>query len=536
MKSKQGKKQGNDKTFKRGSTYRKDDRSSRTKRNDRIEESQSKRDDQRLSPLNDFSWYNRNPLLTQAAASIPFPYRPGMDISLDYRGLSLPSGATLEGANIPGIMALDWQPSIGQASLPTDPAAIAAKEVYATIRDAFSGTLSVDAPDLMIYFLSLDSIFSYIGALKRIFRIVTTYSSENYTIPDVLLQALGLTDALITDCKVNRMQLFQVINELVGMTHKFKCPAVFDLFNRHYWMNDNVYTDAATANSQMYVFVEKYFYQFALQNTPDGVQAGGLAVIAAPWVNSNTVATLFSYGRNLIDQLAESEDAYTISGYLRRAYEGSADFRVDEITLDEKFAPVYVPEVLRQIENSHVVNGHGVITPNSAVVSQNPKTNALISNPKVNSVNLDTLLAPHITSRMDMPGVEEVVECTRLHAFVDSAGWIWAGTEIPLRWNVYMTNNVFDGGSASLDQVKVFDAAASTPPTIGSALAYVGYTGIVSQFDWHPLMYVLIRLAGTTKFWPIFQGDIHNITVMDPEVLKNINKICLYSEFNAFNL
>lgn len=178
-----------------------------------------------LHPFNAFSWYNKNPHLVEAAASIPFPYRPGMTMKID--------GSVDADLYIPGVMSLQWAPTIGQSSLPTDPASIAAKEMYGKVREAFSGSIDADAPDFPIYLCALDSIDAYIGALKRLFRIVNAYTPENYAIPDLLLAALGCTPNTIADMRANRMKMYQYINELVGMTHKFRCPAVYTLsFNQ----------------------------------------------------------------------------------------------------------------------------------------------------------------------------------------------------------------------------------------------------------------------------------------------------------------
>lgn len=479
----------------------------------------------RLGPLNDMSWYNHNPLLTQAAASIPFPYRPGMDVPL--------GGQEFQPFNIPGVMQLGWLPFVGYAELATDPINIAAKEVYAKVRGAFSGSLEADPPDFMVYFMALDSIFSYIGHLKRVFRILNTYTPMNYMIPDVLLQALGCGNSTINNLKNDRMKFFQVINELVGMTHKFTCPAVFDIFNRHYWMSDNVYADAESANSQLYVFNATGFYQFTLVNTPDGVPAGGLTMKFSPLGRANdqtavTVAQLYAFGKELIDALAQSEDAYTISGYLTRAYDGSVPFRVDEITLNEPFNPVYVPEVLAQIENAWALNAYDVeIALDKFTVSQNPKSNVVISTPKFDSAPVGSSLRPFLSIRSDAPSVSDVIECTRLKTMVTDDLRVIAGTEVLATLIMYCYQNYDNpktpvGGN--IDQIVTVDQNA---PTV---IDFIKLDWLVraTVFDWHPLAVISYSATGTS--WsPAIMGDIHNFTTFSKDQLIEINKICLYS-------
>lgn len=475
----------------------------------------------RLSPLNDFAWYDRNPLLTIGAASIPYPFKPGMFVEL---------GETLPEYQIPGIMTLRWEPTIGYTDSPTDPASIAALEIYARVRDSFSGALDADAPDYVIYLMALDSIFAYIGALKRIYRILNAYNSMNYLIPDKLLEGLGLGSQTVLNLKGNRMQLFSAINELVGMCSKFRCPAVFNVFDRHYWLNDNVYSDAESANAQMYTFVMVKAFQFALLDTPAGVKAGGLQSVNTPFYDASSVSTvesLFNYGVSLINALAGSEDAYTISGYLQRAYADTPVFAVPSLLIDEVFTPVYVPEVLSQIENAWAIsawNGEGFDGNN---VTQDPSTNALICTPKFTSI-ADGRLKPFINIRSDSPTLADTVEATRLKNFVTKDLKVICGTEI--LHDIYFTQSGANGLLFNnLDQWATIDV--SDPTTAGANTAYKLLS--LAPFDWHP--FAVVRMFSGTAAGVVV-GDIHNFTVLEADQLRQINKVCLYSQFNSFGL
>lgn len=494
--------------------YRRDNREDiRDRRRD-----DDRRED-RLSPLNDFSWYNQNPMLTQAAARIPFPYRPGSNIKF-----SNATGAVA--TPIQGVMSIPWVPTIGQSAVATDPASVAAKEIYGKVREAFSGSIDADAPDFVIYFMALDSIFSYIAHLKRIYRILNTYTPENYNIPDVLLKALGVYSETIQNLRANKAQLWQCINELVGMTYKFRCPAVFDIFNRHYWMNDNVYTDAASANSQMYVFTQDSYYKFALQNTPAGVPAGGLTMVGKPSGKTATVETLFNFGRTLIDALAGSDDAYLISGYLMRAYEGAPAFIVDQISNDERFAPVYVPEVLAQIENAFSANSYGIWDNSTNVVSQDPTTNALICNPKMDLYSDAYVVDPYISVRSDLPTVEEVVEATRLKNSIRADGSIICASEIVLNMGMHDISTK-DGQTWLWASSSYYDNATKVVPLAFRSIY------LVQQYDWHPISAINIKDGESTMTF--IGGDVHNITIVTQDQLANLHKVCLYSEFKSFN-
>lgn len=504
---------------------------------------------------NDVSWYARNPLLLRAAGSIPFPYRPGMTVPW----------ATMSGANaeqtwrqysIPGVMTFKWRPTVGYSATATDPASIVGKEMFAKVREKFSGSIDADAPDFVIYIMALDSVFSYIASLKRIYRILTAYTAENHYIPDTLLKAMGIPAASVVDLKEHRMQFYQIINELVYMTRKFNVPAVFDMFNRHYWMNDNVYMDDNTINSQFYVFYANTYYQYSLVDVGD-VKAGGLIEKSLSWPLTDVSEYLFTFGRNLIDALAGSDDAYIISGYLMRAYEGNPVFGVDELTMDEKLVPLYEPEVLMQIENAMpIVFNNTTQTPTiTNSVTQDPSTNAVICTPRasvtINSpefANQDWTFENFVTIRSDMPTVADVTIATRL-----KMGW----SNLVVNPSTGATTFDIICGSEILEDICITTIIKNSndTPTSNNIISN-HYSGInvintanpvsddelvsfalMQSFDWHPTLGALIfrvQTSGAKKVNPVIMGDVHNVTLLTNEQLKQLNRVCLYSEFNAY--
>lgn len=261
----------------------------RMERNDeRRFDSKMKDDSREARARNDVSWYAKYPDLLQAAGSFPYPYRPGMSIPM-----GTPSYNTniQRSFHIPGVLALDWIPSIGVSNEATSPSSVAAKEIYAKVRSKYSGALDADAPDFMVYLMALDSVFAYIAWCKRIYRTLNAWTPNNYVLPDTLLSAYGLTVQDIQSLREQRVLLWQIINELVLQSRKFTCPALMDVFNRHYWLSDNVYTDANSINAQLYVFNLGGVYQFA--NLPivgdSSNTAAGLKMISPPTrqLNSN---------------------------------------------------------------------------------------------------------------------------------------------------------------------------------------------------------------------------------------------------------
>lgn len=501
-----------------------------------------------MPKFNDYSWYSKNPLLVESAARIPFPYRPGDSIQSIWKG-----GGTEQHAGLPGIMTLSWIPSIGPAKMTSDPVNVAAKEIYARVRSQFVGNIDADPPDFMIYFICLDSIFSYIGYLKRLYRVLTKWDPDNRYMPEGLLQAMGLNSVDIATLMHEKTRLWGNINELVLMTRKFRCPDVFPLFSRHYWLNDNVYTDAATMNSQMYLFNQEMFYQFRTQKTPDNIDAGGAILDYNPIVSTHgdpskvvDAAVLFDFGKQLINALAMSDDAYTISGYLLKAYDGAGEFFVDTLPEAEEFYAVYDEAVLSQIENSYTVFGYGYANfktnaPFQAAeitaISQDPKTNRVLcaltgTTAQVTVKDLTT--GVQLNLRKEIPSVEEVVEATRLITTVEFIGndkiEIHAGSEILTGYTI--TARGSDGTVAALATV------ASMQPVTTTFKVDPGLLALWTHFDWSPALYfALFNQAPVNNSVPttscVFQ-EAHNVTYVDEGTLSRLNRVCLYSEFNAF--
>lgn len=508
-----------------------------------------KRDDEfdmpREKGMNDISWYDKNPNLLLAAGSIPYPYRPGMKLNLgSVKFTSTATTATPLEMNIPGVMALGWAPSVGISNSATDPASVAAKEIYAKVRAKYSGALEVDAPDFMMYLMALDSIYAYIAYLKRVYRTINAYTPQNYELPDTALKAMGFSETQCTELRQNKTMLWQNINTLVLQSRKFTCPAIMDIFNRHYWMSDNVYMDAPTINSQLYIFKPTALFEFTEEELPSGGTASALQYKYLTWYSvtkGNLIPTMYNFGLTMVDALVAWDDAYTINGYLQRAYEGVPNFYVEEIPQDAILEPVYSEEVLMQIENSNTPITGNMVDLTSCKVTQDVSTNSIVfSSVFTVSQTLETWKqggdnAPIMVSiRSDSPTVADTTVATRLKV-VEQITWdattsnvtsvqYDTGSEIPLSWSIY------------------YSGIVGTYSSFFFVLNETDYSKLVTQltatmFDWHPISICVVAATMEDPNQPIVapMGDLHNVTLIDKITLQNLHRICLYSEFNSFS-
>lgn len=520
----------------------------------------SKRDDSRKDYRNkpwdnDLSWYAHNPSLLADAANFPFPNRPGMSVPF----------TSLAGTHkyyIPGVCRISWIPSIGISNNPMDPASILGNEIYSRVRNSFSGDLRADGPDYVMYILALDSVFSYIARLKRIYRAMVAWTPDNRVLPEKLMESMGIHQTTLNNLRANRISFHQCINQLVLMTRKFVCPGDFDYINRHYWMNDNLYTDRASINSQFYLLDQMAYYKFAMLPNTDGVDAPGVQMIPSPLdvggtPENVTYEQLFNFGLSLITALSEWDEVYTINGYLQRAYEGSPTFVVDELPFDSVLVPVYSEEVLMQIENLTTpprgfVRGADY---SGMSVTQNSKTNSVVANPKfvtksnadiTNDVRFFGELLPYINLRVDQTSPALCVEATRLK----TQGSVEVGAQQTDK-TYPVTTTITSCASEIPGSIEIFGLTAmqsgvwsytGMPSTLamrsnGPAPTMYDLWEMVavSAFDWHPLMLLLYNdVAGNPTTISVY-GDVANLTSISRNDLTNLHTVCLYSLLNSFN-
>ena len=494
-----------------------------------------------LSPVNNpMSWYNRYPELIKSVASIPFPNKPGMTYSVMEPFSYFPDGYRKA---VPGVITLEWVPFVGYATSSTDPINIAAYELYAKVRANYSGALVADAPDIMLYVLALDGILSYIASLKRIYRVLNTYSMNNLDLPYNLLSSLGISQSEVNTLIEGKQDLLFYTNDLIHKVARYKLPNVFDYINRHIWMNDRVYLDAPKPEAQMYVFNQLVFPYFKL----DDSSAGMIAFSIAPWQNSATTITpkvLYDYGINMLEKLADYDEAYTISGYLMRAFESAPNVEIGLLEGSEIEAGVYSEIVLMQIHNARSTGSHVPTTDTFKYTITQANNNALQSKWLYRSSAITDpkdIITDKVTPFIDLgnsPVNEEmVVESTRLMTSfrnIDGNIYIDGGSEVVTQFRVSYGNTVvgFDTLNCSL-----LTKAYNTTDFYSSVKIALNAVDNLSAFDWHP--YTTILYPSTTGAAPgtgaYTIGDVANVANLSHDQLAKIHRVCLLSEFNTYS-
>lgn len=519
-----------------------------------------------LSSLNDFSWYNRYPILTAGVGRQAFPYRPGMAIPAISFDVSTPY-------SVPGVMAVYWAPSAGWSRTTDSPISTVAREVWAKVRREFSSTIEVDPPDFIPYIMALDSLYSFIGALSRCYKLLDWYSANNHVTPDGLLTAMGCNNTLIQSMRDNKADFNLAINLLIKQVLKFTLPFDMDIVSRHFWLNSNVYTDAATINSQFYLFHQVLYYKYG--TAPVGEDGKGTdsatacTYISAPWYSARKYSDLINFGYTLLTALNESDDAYTMNGYLLRAYGLRSGITLDDLPITSEFEAAYVPEVLAQIENCQPIMSHydgwdtNPLLLQDGGIWQDPTTNTVFCKPYVTTSGLDLLTNPALGSdqvafsiRSDEPTIEDVIVASRLKSQLrlatsaDNLGVegypVIAGTEITISINIWTrqkANALVTWSQTSYPGRAVLSLATDAAPTNTQQLSIKAFATLAyaGAFDWRPIATLMVNSAVTGTYIPfgcktIISGDVHNLTAINTYDLEKMHEVCVFSEFNAFSI
>lgn len=319
----------------------------------------------RTNSDNDFPWYNRIPALTSDATKLQYSWPTG-------RPINIGSADNPWYWTAPGLMVEYLVPTYGFTSVNTDPINVMAQQMYAYLRKDQTSSAVFDRQDAAIYEFAVAEMFSYIEFLRRAYGIATRVSVDNAYIPNILLQAMGIS---ATDV-VNHLGDFRYgINVLIQKASQFAVPSEMTLFARRVFLYSGIYTEGSSIKDQMYMYSPAGFYKYS--NDPD-TKAGILKYTeflnptnGVPSVK--TVNDLLIYGTALVNALMDAGDVSFVSGAIVKTF-GSNLITLNLLPEDYFVSPVFDITVLEQMKNATVIPYAGYNKPD---LEQNVATNTL---------------------------------------------------------------------------------------------------------------------------------------------------------------
>lgn len=306
---------------------------------------------------NDWKWYASSESLLRDTASFSYLYPLGELID---KGQS--AGTEANAWSIPGVMAIYTAPSLGYTNTPSDPATIAARNLYTAVRARNSGaTNTYEAPDLMMYILAMDGIFSLCANIRRAYGVIQQYGKVNRYYAAALVYAMGFDyeDLVRHLCDFRAM-----INAYQHKMNSYVIPSSLPYLARHYWMYSNLYYDTPNnPKAQIMMYVPEGIWMYSR----DTDQATALKPI--PWMMDNYKSSVVeprnsdsrpgwkvSEIEQLLEQLADPICADQIVNVMcgdMLKYFGAANcLTISDIDANYTIQPVYSQEVLSQMQNA----------------------------------------------------------------------------------------------------------------------------------------------------------------------------------------
>lgn len=499
---------------------------------------------------NDPKWYGTDPSLLRDSASIPFSWAVGTPVRTNNPVLKgLPDQGDFA---IPGICSLYLMPTVGQAANPSAPINIAATATYSFVRHANSGHSNYDAPDLMIYLLSMTQVYAYINFLQRAYGVATLYSQRNRYMPAALLESMNIDPS---DIQAHLADFRYGINVLINKAASLAIPNNMPIFNRQAFLYQNIYTEGSSVKDQMYLYNPLGFWKYTLK--PDDL-SGRCSYVAYRTSDDKRYSCneLIEFGNQLLYPILSSEDMNIMSGDILKAY-GQNIIKLQSLGLDYPMVPVYNLAVLEQIKNATIAGNV-----QSVEVEQDSTHGYLISNPMVRrsdkagqstvfnkgytrsirtleenkiltTLSADTNPELVIESTRLMLGARNYQEVTSSTTKVD----LLTGSEIAASMALFYYANV--SGEWTLKQLSYEYAAwLDTTGNETYLLNEFRKMATLAHFRYHPAIHVLAVRAGSTEGAIQFGDsemvlDVDNYAVLSNEDLEHMHEAALLNQLHV---
>lgn len=253
-------------------------------------------------------WYTLNAQALKDVANIPFHEWVGQPILIGGSGKAFAP---------PSIISIALDPSVGLSMDANSPINRASQQLWTALRKDIAGNFSFDHSEVMIYCLCVAQLYAmwYWGA--RSYAAISTYSTTNLDVPNTWALAMGWDPQ---DLRVNAASLRSYLNIIAPQICRFILPKDIPFLKRYFELYTSVYLDNNTPKSQMYLFRPNttWMYDQAKYQT-------GSAAVTYHIADKITYAQYAALVDGLIDALAQSGDALSISSYMLKAFGSNSE-------------------------------------------------------------------------------------------------------------------------------------------------------------------------------------------------------------------
>lgn len=501
---------------------------------------------------NDIQWYNQSPLYP-LATQIPWNHVLGASqepwIASDF------ANVTSSARSVPGVMTIEFVPTIGWADSMNSPVNRAFNQLYADIVSKTTGALQMQQMDLAIMTTGISSIACHIGYAKKVLAAYMNYSSLNYYLPGTLIEALGFDRQDLVD---NYNAYAVELTDLISRFNVLAVPAFSYVHARQYSLAHNLYSDAETVFGQIYNFRPIVLYMF--DDTEHCLNPVDIRPNGRENPEVMTMSNYLELIREALQQWENSSVTPIVAGNVVRAYSDSQLLRLPVFDPNEVIVPIVDRNILWQINNMK----WGPVDVDSVGVTQDPVGNILRCTPEylfhtkgaatANSTNY------FILNSFDGNVSDEfVMEATRLIPRIqfdlidspaDSSGTVPlrdCPSELVTRVIIY-TRDYSAQDAEFTSAVFVLNASTEAIESLNSDNAtetYVNMTNFInkaallSKFRFGPA-YSLVEVLGPTEDRPVIITqfpcefrDVGVFTHLHQDALEKLHLAALQSQYWA---
>lgn len=206
--------------------------------------------------VNDAEWYIWNEETSKGYADFAFNVKPGISYdatrnSTIANGIQITNASLSKQYQMPGIAIYKYIPLYGNSTTPQSTLNVVAQQVWKRVRNLVSNNQTrYEAADMFMYLLAMDQVYLMIHELKRIFRLVNTFTNENRDIPRKILNALGYD---FNDIVSNLANYRAKLNIIIGDINTLYVPDIFDIFKRRAVMGQSIIMDDSSKPGQLII-------------------------------------------------------------------------------------------------------------------------------------------------------------------------------------------------------------------------------------------------------------------------------------------
>lgn len=514
---------------------------------------------------NDPQWYYKSDDLLSSVASFSYAKPLGTQVlSTDDVYTKISNWNT-----IPGLMTIKLAPTVGYSTDASSPINLGAQNVYTRVRYKNAGAANYDAPDLMMYYVAMSSLYSMWNWMKRIYGYASEYSQTNTykAVAYAKSENIDLED-LVKHLASYRTYLSMAADRISA----FCVPAVFTYMTRQSWLYSNIYKDSDTMKAQEYMFTPGFFYVYDETSYTTGSTLVPLDVNVVNKTNLYKTTDLMNMLNTAINALQYSSDIGNMSGDTLKEFGGNL-FMLSHIDPDYKCTAVYDREVLTQIENAQWSRSLAGYT-NTATAAQleslftikhDPNTNYIKSELKYTAAGYDLedegLKVNFMNFHWENPSPADMMVASRLNCIqvapstnnfqivscgsevvLSCTAWMWTyGNDIDATYTLGTPRQL---NSVTLDSLIFGNPSqnAATPQLLYRFMKTAMKTLYAwNAFDWAPPLYAVINpdLSTGSTFASYFQipplRDWDVYTRVEHEQVESMNTLALLSMFNVPN-